>query len=234
MRTLLGSAQTMGARRRTLLLDPMPSRSPPRHTDARPASTARRAHQPPPMGQPHRQAPGMLTYRPLGLRYRPEHMEHLHGRERDQHSPGVRPRGWHRLHRPGRLPRRAWHPQRGCPRSSRVLRLLLRRDLAVWARPAHLGNCRPAARLQARVAWTAHRVLFTGAIHHRHGKRVPGRHPSTPLNYPDPSPHDPAFALILQHLWAVTISPDPYKQKSTALDGVSIGWGGGPWWGSSR
>lgn len=50
MQTLLGSAQTLGARRRTLLLDPMPSRSPPLHTDAYSASTARRAHQPPPMG----------------------------------------------------------------------------------------------------------------------------------------------------------------------------------------
>lgn len=50
MRTLLGSAQTLGARRRALLLDPMPSRSPPRHTDACPASATRRAHQPPPMG----------------------------------------------------------------------------------------------------------------------------------------------------------------------------------------
>lgn len=50
MRTLLGSAQTLGARRRALLLDPMPSRSPPRRTDARPAMSARRAHQPPSMG----------------------------------------------------------------------------------------------------------------------------------------------------------------------------------------
>lgn len=50
MRTLLGSAQTLGARRRALLLDPMPSRSPPRRTDERPASATRRAHQPPPMG----------------------------------------------------------------------------------------------------------------------------------------------------------------------------------------
>ena len=50
MRTLLGSAQTLGAHRRALLLDPMPSRSPPRRTDACPTSAARRAHQPPPMG----------------------------------------------------------------------------------------------------------------------------------------------------------------------------------------
>lgn len=234
MRTLLGSAQTMGARRRALLLDSMPSRSPPRHTDARPAMSARRAHQPPPMGQSHRQAPGVLAYRPLGLRYRPEHVEHPRGRERDRRSPGVRPRGWHRLYRPGRLPRRAWHPQRGCSCSSRVLRGLLRRGLAVWAWPAHLGDCHPTAWLQARMARAAHRVLFAGAIHHRHGERVPGRHPSAPLNSPDPSPHGPAFALILQHLWAVVISPDPYKQKSTALDGVLIGRGGGPWWGSSR
>lgn len=234
MRTLLGSAQTMGARRRTLLLDPMPSRSPPRRADARPAMSARRAHQPPPMGQSHRQAPGVLADRPLGLRYRPEYMEHLHGRERDRRSPGVRPRGWHRLCRSRWVPRRAWHPQRGCSRSSRVLRRLLRRGLAVWARPAHLGYCRPAARLQARMARAANRVLFTGAIHHHHGNRVPGRHPSAPLNSPAPSPHRSAFALITQRLQPVEISPDPYKQKSTALDGVLIGRGGGPWWGASR
>lgn len=69
MRTLLGSAQTLGARRRALLLDPMPSRSPPHHTDASPTRSARRAHQPPPMGQPHRQAPTVLTYRPVGFSY---------------------------------------------------------------------------------------------------------------------------------------------------------------------
>lgn len=69
MRTLLGSAQTMGAHRRTLLLDSMPSRSPPRHTDERPTSAARRDHQPPPMGQPHRQAPCVLAHRPLGFSY---------------------------------------------------------------------------------------------------------------------------------------------------------------------
>lgn len=69
MRTLLGPAQTLGAYRRSLLLDPMPSRSPPRHTDTHPASAARRAHQPPPMGQPHQQAPCVLAYRPLGFSY---------------------------------------------------------------------------------------------------------------------------------------------------------------------
>ena len=69
MRTLLGSAQRLGARRRALLLDPMPSRSPPRHTDTCPTSAARRAHQPPPMGQPHRQAPRVLAHRPLGFSY---------------------------------------------------------------------------------------------------------------------------------------------------------------------
>ena len=105
MRTLLGSAQTLGARRRALLLDPMPSRSPPRRTDACSASTARRAHQPTPMGQPPQQAPCVLTYRPLGFSDRPEHVEHSRGRERDWRSPGVRPRGWHRLYRPRRVPR---------------------------------------------------------------------------------------------------------------------------------
>lgn len=105
MRTLLGSAQTLGARRRALLLDPMPSRSPPRRTDACPASATRRAHQPPPMGQPHRQAPTVLTYRPLGLRYRPEHVEYPRGRERNRRSPGVRPRGRYRLYRSRRVPR---------------------------------------------------------------------------------------------------------------------------------
>lgn len=69
MRTLLGSAQTLGARRRALLLDPMPSRSPPRRTDASPTRPARRAHQPPPMGQPHRQAPCVLAHRALGFSY---------------------------------------------------------------------------------------------------------------------------------------------------------------------
>lgn len=44
MRTLLGSAQTLGAHRRALLLDPMPSRSPPRRTDTCPTSATRRAH----------------------------------------------------------------------------------------------------------------------------------------------------------------------------------------------
>ena len=69
MRTLLGSAQTLGARRRALLLDPMPSRSPPRMHRRMPTSAARRAHQPPPMGQPHRQAPCVLAYRPMGFSY---------------------------------------------------------------------------------------------------------------------------------------------------------------------
>jgi len=69
MRTLLGSAQTLGARRRALLLDPMPSRSPPRCTDAIPTRPARRAHQPPPMGQPPQQAPCVLAYRALGFSY---------------------------------------------------------------------------------------------------------------------------------------------------------------------
>ena len=96
------------------------------------------------------------------------------------------------------------------------------------------GDGRPAAWLQAHVAWAADRVLFAGAIHHRHGECVPGRHPSAPLNSPTTSPRRPAFALLVQRLWAIVISPDPYKQKSTALDGVSVGWGGGPWWGSSR
>ena len=105
MRTLLGSAQTLGARRRALLLDPMPSRSPPRRTDACPASAARRAHQPPPMGQPHRQAPTVFTHRTLGICHRPEHVEHSRGRERHRRSPGVRPRGWYRLYRPRRVPR---------------------------------------------------------------------------------------------------------------------------------
>lgn len=67
MRTLLGSAQTLGAGRRALLLGPMPSRSPPRRTDTCLTSAARRAHQPPPMGQSHRQAPCVLAYRPLGF-----------------------------------------------------------------------------------------------------------------------------------------------------------------------
>lgn len=105
MRTLLGSAQTLGARRRALLLDPMPSRSPPRCTDAIPTRPARRAHQPPPMGQPPEQAPTVLTYRPLGLRYRPEHVEYPRGRERNRRAPGVCPRGRHRLYRPRRVPR---------------------------------------------------------------------------------------------------------------------------------
>lgn len=105
MRTLLGSAQTLGARRRALLLDPMPSRSPPRRTDTCPTSAAHRAHQPPPMGQPPQQAPCLLAYRPLGVSDRPEHVEHSRGRERDWCSPGVRPRGWHRLYRPRRVPR---------------------------------------------------------------------------------------------------------------------------------
>ena len=69
MRTLLGSAQTLGASGRALLLDPMPSRSPPHHTDERPAIATRRAHQPPPMGQPHRQAPCVLAHRALGFSY---------------------------------------------------------------------------------------------------------------------------------------------------------------------
>ena len=67
MRTLLGSAQTMGASGRALLLDPMPSRSPPRRADASPTRPARRAHQPPPMGQSHRQAPAVLTHGALGI-----------------------------------------------------------------------------------------------------------------------------------------------------------------------
>ena len=105
MRTLLGSAQTLGARRRALLLDPMPSRSPPRRTDAIPTRPARRAHQPPPMGQPHRQAPTVFTHGALGICHRPEHVEYSRGRERDWRSPGVRPRRRHRLYRPRRLPR---------------------------------------------------------------------------------------------------------------------------------
>nr|DAJ25381.1 MAG TPA: hypothetical protein [Caudoviricetes sp.] len=40
--------------------------------------------------------------------------------------------------------------------------------------------------------------------------------------------------MSYQRLRAVDISPDPYKQKTTALDGVLNGWVGGPWWGSSR
>lgn len=212
----------------------MPSRSPPRRADASPTRPARRAHQPPPMGQPPEQAPAVLTYRPMGLRYRPEHLEYPRGRERDWRAPGIRPRRRRRLYRPRRLPRRAWHPQRGCPRSSRVLRGLVCRGVAVWARAAYLGDGHPPAWLQAHVAWAADRVLFAGAIHHRHGECVPGRRPSAPLNSPTPSPHGPGFALSYQRLRAVVISPDPYKQKSTALDGVSIGWGGGPWWGSSR
>lgn len=67
MRTLLGSAQTMGASGRALLLGPMPSRSSPRRTDASPARPARRAHQPPPMGQPPEQAPAVLAHGALGV-----------------------------------------------------------------------------------------------------------------------------------------------------------------------
>ena len=77
MRTLLDSAQTLGARRRALLLDPVPSRSPPRRTDACPTSAARRAHQPPPMGQPPQQTPHMRTYRRMGIRHRPDDLEHV-------------------------------------------------------------------------------------------------------------------------------------------------------------
>ena len=77
MRTLLDSTQTLGARRRALLLDPMPSRSPPLHTDACSASTARRAHQPTPMGHPRQQAPHVRTHGRVGLRHRPHHMEHV-------------------------------------------------------------------------------------------------------------------------------------------------------------
>nr|DAR89351.1 MAG TPA: hypothetical protein [Caudoviricetes sp.] len=40
--------------------------------------------------------------------------------------------------------------------------------------------------------------------------------------------------MLVQRLWVVVISPDPYKQKPTALDGVLVGRGGGPRWGSSR
>ena len=105
MRTLLGSAQTLGAHRRALLLDPMPSRSPPRRTDTCLTSAARRARQPPPMGQPPQQAPAVFTHGALGISDRPEHVEHSRGRERDWRSPGVRPRGRHRLYRPRRVPR---------------------------------------------------------------------------------------------------------------------------------
>jgi len=69
MRTLLGSAQTLGARRRALLLGPMPGRSSPRRADAGPTRPAHGTHQPSPMGQPHRQAPCVLAYRPLGFSY---------------------------------------------------------------------------------------------------------------------------------------------------------------------
>ena len=234
MRTLLGSAQTMGARRRALLQHSMPSRSPPRRTDECPTSATRRTHQPPPMGQPHRQAPAVLTHGALGICHRSEHVEHPRGRERHRRTPGVRPRGRHRVYRPRRLPGRARHPQRRRAHAARVLRRLLRRGLTVWARAAHLGDGRPTARLQAHLARSANRILLPGAIHHRHGKRVPGRHPSTPLNSPAPSPHHPAFALSQQRFPLVVISPDPYKQKTTALDGFCVGGGGGPWWGSSR
>lgn len=222
MRTLLDSAQTLGACRRALLLDPVPRRSPPRRTDACPTSAARRAHQPPPMGQPHRQAPAVLTHGALGICHRSEHVEHTRGRERHRRTPRLRPRRRHRLHRPRQLSGRARHPQRGCTDSPRVLRGILRRNLPVRARPAHLGHGRPAARLQAHLARAADRVLFAGAIHHRHGECVPGRHPSTPLNSPTPSPHHPAFALSQQRFPPVVIFPDPYKQKTTALDGVAL------------
>ena len=160
MRTLLDSAQTLGACRRALLLDPVPSRSPPRRTDACPTSAARRAHQPPPMGQPHRQAPAVLTHGALGICHRSEHVEHLRGRERDWRSPGVRPRGRHRVYRPRRLPGRARHPQRRRAHAARVLRGVLRRGLALGAWSTHLGDRRPAARLQAHLARAADRVLL--------------------------------------------------------------------------
>ena len=67
MRTLLGSAQTMGASGRALLLGPMPSRSSPRRADESPTRPARRAHQPPPMGQPPEQAPTVLAHGALGV-----------------------------------------------------------------------------------------------------------------------------------------------------------------------
>lgn len=77
MRTLLDSTQTLGAYRRALLLNPMPSRSPPHHTDTSPSSTARRTHQPPPMGHARQQAPHVRTHGRVGLRHRPHHMEHV-------------------------------------------------------------------------------------------------------------------------------------------------------------
>ena len=77
MRTLLGSAQTLGARRRALLLDPMPSRSPPLRTDTCLTSAARRAHQPTPMGQPHRQTAHVRTHGRVGIRHRPDDLEHV-------------------------------------------------------------------------------------------------------------------------------------------------------------
>ena len=234
MRKLRPSAQSMGTLRRALLQYSMPSCPPPRRPRRSRERATRCAHQPPPMGQPHRQAPAVLTHGALGICHRSEHVEHSRGRERHRRTPRLRPRGRHRVYRPRQLSGRARHPQRGCTDSPRVLRGILRRNLPVRARPAHLGHGRPAAWLQAHLARAADRVLFAGAIHHRHGECVPGRHPSTPLNSPTPSPHHPAFALNQQRFSPVVIFPDPYKQKPTALDGIWVGGGGGPWWGSSR
>ena len=116
---------------------------------------------------------------------------------------------------------------------TRPLALFSRTTKAPTSRSHHLGvGCTSGGRPSLSAASSACGVGSGSS--HRHGECVPGRHSGTPLNSPTPSPRHPAFALLVQRLWVVVISPDPYKQKPTALDGVWIGWGGGPWWGSSR
>ena len=77
MRTLLGSAQTLGARRRALLLDPMPSRSSPLDPSRRSRRPPRRADRPRPLGQPRQQTAHVRTHGRLGIRHRSDDLEHV-------------------------------------------------------------------------------------------------------------------------------------------------------------
>ena len=138
------------------------------------------------------------------------------------------------MHRPGPLPGRPWAPERGGGRAARVLRRFLRRDLAVGRRAARVGHGPGAPRFPTHLEGADSGVLLPGPLRNSHRASFPPRGAAAPLNGLTRSLKGvPArrqrchISLQSQRKVAVSESPDPYTEKTTASHGAGAGRGTG-------